>query len=110
MRRILAMAACLLVAACEREPTEAEIRGAVERRLADTTQPLLDATGPARELASNLVPTLKSVRKLACSKAERGGFYCDVEIVLTTKVTGDHKTTSSRRFVRTETGWVAVDQ
>jgi len=104
----LALTACaLLLSACAREPSEAEIRQATQTMLTSRhanpfTQPVAEFAGPATAIE------IRRLHKLGCRKsAAMDGYRCDIELEVST-FGMPQQDRSSVRMVRGKDGWVAL--
>jgi hypothetical protein len=94
----------VLLAGCAAGPSDAEIKAAIEKSLAESHSPLklIDKAMSAR---------LTAVKQIGCSKDKEGAAYvCDVQLTvettnpLTGKVDSQEKT-DKLRLVKTDKGW-----
>ena len=101
---ICAVAALITATAAHAEPSEADIRRALQGEL-DKVQAVMAQMGgqaPAKRFASKL----HSVKKLACSAVSARVVVCDVEADVTEGVSSTRsKNVASMRFVQASDGW-----
>lgn len=94
---IIILLVCL---GCEQEPSELEMKTAIQNQYKES---VAYANG---FIPNDLVPKVKDVKKINCVKAsDKGGFNCDVEIVIFNPITGEIKQTQNIRFIKTSSGW-----
>lgn len=89
---------CALLAACE--PSESDIRSAVERQAASEAQAMKQMLGGMAPPA----PTLKSIKKIGCKEDGSNAYKCDIEI-LATLGGQEKKGIISGRLVKGSDGW-----
>ena len=100
---------CLFLIACSGEPTEADIRQVYEDQIAKSNEQMVRMGG---EQAANLLgkSELHDITKLGCKEAEHNsGYNCDVEVDMSVPFLGRSTQTHTRRFVRTDDGWVVIE-
>ena len=89
---------------CAQEPSELEMKTAIQNQYKELLAPAGGLISD--DLLDNLLPKIKEVKKINCVKAsDKGGFNCDVEIVIYSPLTGENKQTQNIRFIKTDTGW-----
>jgi hypothetical protein len=99
----------LLIAGCSGEPSEADIRAVYEAEIAKTNEQMINLGG---EQAANLLgkSELHSITKLACKEADQtSGYNCDVEVDMSVPLLGRSTQMRTRRFVKSDKGWVVID-
>lgn len=113
-KQVLVLVLALLASACGSvEPTEAEIKAALEAHLKQSmgaATVLVNTIPEAKEMAAAMLPAVKSVKKIACkADGQKPGYNCDVQYVTTSKLVGEQTTTSSERYVKGEPGWIIAE-
>ena len=116
MKHTIAVQLCALVpvslfiAGCSGEPSEADIRAVYEAEIARSNEQMINLGG---EQAANLLgkSELHSITKLACKEADQtSGYNCDVEVDMSVPLLGRSTQMRTRRFVKSDNGWVVIDQ
>ncbi len=104
----------LFASGCAVEPSEADIRAALEKDMAKTSESF-DAAGKmfggaGKALTDTIGKTeLHAVKKIGCKEAKDApGFVCDVETDMTAPFAGRTKDMATARFVKGPDGWVVV--
>lgn len=101
---ICASASLLWATASHAEPSEADIRRALQGEL-DKVQAVMAQMGGQAE-AKRFASKLHSVKKLACSAVSARVVVCDVEADVTEGVSSTRsKNVASMRFVQASDGW-----
>lgn len=117
MNRLLTglLSALLLFAVgCSGEPSEKDIRAALDKDAAKHSQALNQTAqvfGGAGKALTDMIGTMEihGVKKIGCVEAKDApGFVCDVEIDMTVPLTGRSKEMTSARFVKSPDGWIVV--
>ena len=107
-------AAVLLVAGCAMEPSEADIKAALEKDIAKSAESIDSAGkmfGGAGKALTDAIgkPELHAVKKIGCAEAKDApGFVCDIEVDMTSPLAGRGKDMATARFVKGPEGWVVV--
>lgn len=110
----LLCALLLAAAGCSGEPSETDIRAALEKDAAKHGQALNQTAqmfGGAGKTLTDMIGTMEihAVKKIGCVAAKDApGFVCDVEIDMTVPLAGRSKDMASARFVKSPDGWVVV--
>lgn len=105
-RKAALAALCGLLVACGGEPSEADMRAAVEGDLAKTNAQL-GAVG--RLVGADATIKVKALRKLACVQPkEQPGYSCDYEATFDGPL-GENTRKASARFVKSDTGWTVLN-
>lgn len=111
----LAAAFVLLAAGCSGEPSDADIRAALEKNIARNSESLNKTTqmfGGAGKFLTDMIgkAEIHSVRKIDCVAAKDApGYVCDIELDMTVPLTGRKKDVTSARFVKGPDGWVVAE-
>ncbi len=115
---LLSISATVLLTACSSEPSDVDIKTAIQRQMDAEQKTRVDAVeaiagkelaGMVVDMTKDMMVELVSTKKLGCKQAkEQAGYNCDVEIALKSKLTGEQKNVVSQRFVKSDTGWVVV--
>jgi hypothetical protein len=107
-------AAALLIGGCAMEPSEADIKVALEKDIAKNAESIDSAGkmfGGAGKALTDAIgkPELHAVKKIGCVQAKDApGFVCDIEIDMTSPLAGRGKDMATARFVKGPEGWVVV--
>jgi len=109
----LLAALALLAAGCSGEPSDADIRSALEKDMAKTAQSINKTTqmfgGAGKALSEMMKTEIHAVKKIGCVESKDSpGYVCDFEVDMTAPVTGRGKETAKARFVKGPEGWVVV--
>jgi len=100
-------AACLALAACSGEPSEADMKAAVEQTFGGMNEQLGDV---GKLIGKDLSTKVKSFKKLACAEAKGNpGFVCDFEMSLDGPL-GQKTEKASARFVKGDKGWAVMEK
>lgn len=111
----LAAVLVLLLAGCLGEPSETDIRAALERNIAKNNESLNQTTqmfGGAGKILTDMIgkAEIHSVKKIGCVAAKDApGYVCDVELDMTVPLTGRKKDMTTARFVKGPDGWVVAE-
>lgn len=104
---ITVSAACVLLAACSGEPSEADMKTAVEQTFGGMNEQL---GGVGKLIGKDLSTKVKSFKKLACAEAKGNpGFACDFEMVVAGPL-GEQTQKASGRFVKGDKGWTVLEK
>lgn len=112
---VLAALLVLLAAGCSGEPSDADIRAALEKNIAANSESLNKTTrmfGGAGQFLTDMIgkAEIHSVKKIGCVAAKDApGYVCDVELDMTVPLTGRKKDMTSARFVKGPDGWVVTE-
>jgi hypothetical protein len=110
----LLCALLLFTVGCSGEPSEKDIRAALDKDAAKQSQALNQTAqmfGGAGKTLTDMIGTMEihAVKKIGCVEAKDApGFVCDVEIDMTVPLAGRTKDMTSARFVKSPDGWVVV--
>ena len=104
---IVVSAACALLAACGGEPSEADMKTAVEQTFGGMNEQL---GGVGKLIGKDLSSKVKTFKKLACAEAKGNpGFACDFEMTVTGPL-GEQSQKASGRFVKGDKGWAVLEK
>ncbi|KIL97375.1 hypothetical protein CCC_00436 [Paramagnetospirillum magnetotacticum MS-1] len=99
---VVVSSACLALAACSGEPSESDMKAAVEQAYGSVNAQL---GGVGKLIGKDLSTKVKSFKKLACSEAKGNpGFACDFQMVVDGPL-GEKTENASARFVKGDKGW-----
>ena len=110
----LLAAVLLAVAGCAMEPSDADIRAALEKDIAKSAESIDSAGkifGGAGKALTDAIgkPELHGVKKIGCTEAKDArGFVCDIEVDMTAPLAGRSKETTTARFVKGPEGWMLM--
>ena len=100
------LGAVTMLTACQ--PTDADIRAAVQRDVDQTNQQMAEMVGAKQSQDYKI--KLISTKKIDCKEASgQGGYVCDVETEMDNPFLGKQKKVLSSRFVKASEGWTLVD-
>lgn len=107
-RSLLAVsAACGLLAACSGEPSEADMKAAVEQTFGGMNEQLGSV---GKLIGKDLSTKVKGFKKLACAEAKGNpGFACDFEMTVNGPL-GEKTEKASGRFVKGDKGWAVFEK
>jgi len=91
------------LAACSGEPSESDIRSALEADIEGMNQ-AVETLGGDLARKKGLKMVLHEVEKVGCEK-DAGGYRCDVVTDVETPFLGRRKNTATIRLVETKEGW-----
>ena len=102
----VAFAACIALTACGGEPSESDLKGAVEQTFGGVNKELASM---AKLVGKDLSTKIKSFKKLACAKPEgKPGYACDFEMTVDGPL-GESSQKASARFVKGDKGWTVME-
>lgn len=105
-----AFAAVALLAACSSEPSEGDLKQALETKMEEVNK---EMAGTMTALSGKADPSLKvelhSVKKVGCKESPKGGYFCDLEVDMSAPLQGRVKQVANHRFVKGSNGWVMSD-
>jgi hypothetical protein len=97
--------ACALLVACSGEPSEADMKAAVEQTFGGMNEQL---GGVGKLIGKDLSTKVKGFKKLACAEAKGNpGFACDFEMTVDGPL-GEKTEKASGRFVKGDKGWAVL--
>ncbi|CAA7611754.1 conserved hypothetical protein [Candidatus Terasakiella magnetica] len=100
-------AICAVLTACGGEPSEADMKKAIQGRFDDVNAEM-KAVGAA--IGKELVITVKAFKKLGCVKAEGNpGYTCDFEMTMDGPL-GEQSQKASGRFTASDKGWAVLEK
>ncbi len=105
---LILLAVSVMLVGCSGEPSESDIRSALDKDVAQSAATMKAMTG-----SSNLFgkTEIHSVKKIRCKEAnDSSGFYCDFEIDITAPMVGRQKDVGKALFVKAKDGWTAVSK
>jgi len=103
----VALATCALVAACESEPSEAEMTAAINQTYASINS---DVGGIGNFIKKDLSTKVKSLKKFGCAQAKgKPGFLCDFEVTISSPIRDETKKETAR-FVKSDKGWSMMEK
>lgn len=100
-------AACLALAACSGEPSESDMKAAVEQTFGGMNEQL---GGVGKLIGKDLSTKVKAFKKLACAEAKGNpGFACDFQMTVDGPL-GEKTEKASARFVKGDKGWAVLEK
>ncbi|RAU23095.1 hypothetical protein CU669_02720 [Paramagnetospirillum kuznetsovii] len=103
----LVLAACAALAACDGDPSDADMKAAVEQTYGSINKELGSV---GKMIGKDLTTTIKAFKKLGCAKAEGNpGYRCDFEMTLNGPL-GEKTEKASGRFVKGDKGWAVMEK
>jgi hypothetical protein len=106
MKKILLPAFLLLLSACSNEPSQVELKQAVQGQYDKFNSPsaALGATSPASQFV------VHEVKKIGCKKgADAKAYSCDIEVDVTTPLVGRNKSVKTLRVVDEGSHWQVMN-
>ncbi|MDO8606882.1 MAG: hypothetical protein Q7R40_10130 [Phaeospirillum sp.] len=99
--------ACALLTACGGEPSDTDMKAAVEQTFGGINKEL---DGVGKLIGKDLATKVKAFKKVACAKPEgKPGYACDFEMTLTGPL-GEKTEKASGRFVKDDKGWTVMEK
>ncbi|HYC01841.1 MAG TPA: hypothetical protein VED40_01025 [Azospirillaceae bacterium] len=109
MKTIARMAACaplLLLTACGGEPSETEMRAAIEKQIADANA-FVGGMGKAL-LGKDVTTRVMSLDKHECkARADSNGYVCSFTMTTRNEMVGTRTSTLETVFLKGSDGWTA---
>lgn len=103
----VAFSACALLTACGGEPSEADLKAAVEQTYSNVNK---EMNSVGKLIGKDFSTKVKAFKKLACAKPEgKPGYSCDFEMTVDGPM-GESTQKGSARFVKGDTGWTVMDK
>ncbi len=103
----VAFAACALLTACGGEPSETDLKAAVEQTYGTVNKEL---AGVGKTIGKDLSTKVTAFKKLACAKVEgKPGYACDFEMTVDGPL-GASTQKGSGRFVKGDAGWTVMEK
>jgi hypothetical protein len=103
----LAVAACSMLAACDGDPSDSDMKMAVEQTYGAMNKEL---GGVGKMIGKDLSTKVKALKKLGCAKAEGNpGYRCDFEMAVDGPL-GEKTEKASGRFVKGDKGWTVMEK
>lgn len=96
------------MAACGGAPSDGDIKAAIEKQTqaeAKAMEQFAEKQAPA--MFKDMMPEIKSVKKIGCKEDGEKAYRCDVEIEVSQGKTTD-KSVTAMRFVKSSDGWLAM--
>ena len=93
----------LLLSACSGEPSEGDMRAAVEKEV-------VEANKATAMLGADMKTKLHSFKKVGCKADGDNAYRCDVEMDMEAPLVGRKKVVAPMRFVKGSDGWVATNR
>lgn len=104
---LITAAACVLLAACGGEPSESDMKGAVEKTFGGVNDELKDV---GKVIGKDLSTKVTAFKKLACAEAKGNpGYACDFEMSVDGPL-GAQTQKASGRFVKSDKGWTVMEK
>jgi hypothetical protein len=103
----VAVVACAGLAACGGEPSEADMKSAMEQIFKGINEEL---DGVGKVVGKDLTTKVQAMKKLGCAKAEGNpGYRCDFTMTITGPM-GELSQKASGRFVKSDSGWTVLEK
>ena len=100
--------ALLLLTACGGAPSEGEIKTAIEKQMGADAKAMAQMGGKqAADMFKDMMPEIKSVKKIGCKDDGEKAYKCDVELEVT-RMGSTNKGIAPIRFVKGSDGWIAT--
>lgn len=109
------LALLLTAAGCSMEPSDADLKSAIEKSMSKTNESLNQTAqmfGGAGKALTDMIGQVEvhGVRKIGCVQADGSpGYVCDFEIDMTVPFAGRSKKMEKARFVKGPDGWVIAE-
>jgi hypothetical protein len=101
------IAACAALAACGGEPSESDLKAAMEQTFGGINQELGNV---GKMIGKDLTTKVQAMKKLGCAKAEGNpGYRCDFEMTISGPL-GEQTQKASGRFVKGDKGWAVFEK
>lgn len=112
MKKLICLASLLsasfLLAGCESEPSQEDVTKAMTQSM-DQMNAETKATVGAN-VSDKMLVKLNSAKKVSCEdKSSDGSYKCKVDFDMTLPLVGNKKGISDFVFIKTDTGWKAVN-
>lgn len=99
--------ACALLTACGGEPSESDMKAAVEDTFGGMNKELGSV---GKMIGKDLTTKVKSLKKLGCAKAEGNpGYRCDFEMLVDGPL-GEKTEKASGRFIKGDKAWSVLEK
>lgn len=97
-----------LLTACSGEPSDSDIKNAVTRQMQAEADAVKKFGGSqAAGMMKDMMPDIKSVKKIGCKADGDKAYKCDVELEVT-QMGNTNKGVAPMRFVKGSDGWMAA--
>jgi hypothetical protein len=103
-RIAIVISMCAGLSACGGEPSESDIRSAMETSLDQSITALAGAAGTPAGDEARKQSQIVGVSKVGCQKDGDSAYKCDVTVEAKSML-GQQKNTTSARLVKTSDGW-----
>ncbi|MBI3443939.1 MAG: hypothetical protein HY055_00865 [Magnetospirillum sp.] len=104
---LITIATCALLVACGGEPSESDMKGAVEQTYGGMNKEL---DGVGKLIGKDLTTKVKTFKKLACAEAKGSpGYTCDFEMTVDGPL-GAQTQKASGRFVKGDKAWTVMEK
>lgn len=104
-----AISALFVLSACSSGPSEGDIKAAIEHQVQSQLKVVQQFTGvKPKDMDKDLMPQVKSVKKIGCKEDGNNAFKCDVEVEVA-YMGSTNKAVRPMRFVKTSDGWQASE-
>lgn len=105
--RVCAIASlAALVGACSAEPSEKDIRAAVERQVRTASEQAQATFGQAADFKVRI----HEVKKIGCEKtSQKNAYLCDVQTDVEAPIVGRQSGAGRLRVVKGDDGWIAME-
>lgn len=104
---VIVLAACALLAACSGEPSDSDMKAAIEQTFGGMNEQL---GGVGKLIGKDLSTKVKAFKKLGCAEAKGNpGFACDFEMTVDGPL-GTKTEKASARFVKGDKGWAVFEK
>ncbi|OQW86024.1 MAG: hypothetical protein BWK72_19080 [Rhodoferax ferrireducens] len=104
---LFATGTLLMLSACGGAPSEGDIKTAIEKQMTAEAKGMAQMGGKqASDMMKNLLPEIKSVKKIGCKEDGEKAYKCDVEMEVS-QMGNTNKGIAPIRFVKGSDGWIA---
>ena len=108
LQLLLITGVLLALTACGGAPSDGDIKASIEKQMEADSKAMEQFGGKqATNMAKNLLPEIKSIKKIGCKEDGDKAYKCDVEMEVT-QMGNTNKGIAPFRFVKASDGWVVT--
>ncbi|MBV8875935.1 MAG: hypothetical protein JO014_24765 [Metakosakonia sp.] len=112
MKKLICLVSLLttsfLLAGCDSEPSQEDVATAMQQSIDQMNTETKALTGA--NTSDRMLVKLNSAKKISCEdKSQDGSYKCKVDFDMTLPLVGNKKGISDFTFIKTDTGWKAVN-
>lgn len=102
------LSACFILAGCDSEPSQEDVATAMQQSIDQMNAETKALTGA--NTSDRMLVKLNSAKKVSCEdKSKDGSYKCKVDFDMTLPLVGNKKGISDFVFIKTDSGWKAVN-